>query len=198
MKKSIAFFDFDGTVTRKDTMLELARFSKGNLSYYIGLCILSPWLAGMKVGLINKVKAKEKLLAYFFGGTSLKSFTDLCISFSEKILPFLVREDAMATIEKFKKEKTSVVIVSASAENWVAPWCIKNNLPYISTRLMVSNNEITGKLCGENCNGIEKVIRIKKQFILGDYTDIYCYGDTEGDKMMLKLANHPYYRLFKK
>jgi phosphatidylglycerophosphatase C len=198
LKKSIAFFDFDGTITKKDTMLELARFAKGNSGYLAGLCLISPWLVAMKFGLISKRAGKEKLLACFFGGTSIENFNLTCASFTEKIIPALIKKEALEEIKQHLREGTPVVIVSASAENWVAPWCEANKLLFICTKLQVTGKKITGKLNGENCNGKEKVNRIKELFNLENYSTVYCYGDTGGDKMMLDLASHPSYRKFAK
>jgi phosphatidylglycerophosphatase C len=196
LHKGIAFFDFDGTITRSDTMLELAKFSRGTVDYYAGMLLISPWLLGMKLGLISKTVAKEKFLTHFFGSTPVTTFINDCDAFNEKILPGLIRNDAMEAIKNHQGKNTPVVIVSASAENWVAPWCRKHNLQFICTRLMVMNDKITGKLEGKNCNGNEKVFRIKEQFNLNDFSTIYCYGDSRGDDMMLKLATNPYYRVF--
>jgi HAD superfamily phosphoserine phosphatase-like hydrolase len=177
-------------------MLELARFSSGNLLYLAGLSILSPWLIGMKLGVISRKKAKEKLLSYFFAGMPIHNFNELCMSFTEKKIPGLLKKEALEKIHFHLNKQATVVIVSASAENWVAPWCIKNNVQFICTKLDVENNKITGKLKGENCNGDEKVSQIIQRFNLADYSTIYCYGDTKGDKKMLALATHPYYKTF--
>ena len=198
MQKSIAFFDFDGTITKKDSMLEFARFCSGTIAYVAGMCLISPWLIAMKIGLVNTKIAKEKLITYFLKNTPVEVFNKDCISFTEKVIPFLIKEDALATIKKYQAENIPVIIVSASAENWIAPWCVKNNLKLIGTQLEIKDDKITGKLNGENCNENEKVSRIKKLFNLADYDNIYCYGDSDGDKMMLQLATHPHYRVFKK
>jgi phosphatidylglycerophosphatase C len=196
LQKSIAFFDFDGTITTKDTMFEFVKYSRGPVRYLVGLCLISPWLIAMKFGLISKAQAKEKLLTYFFGNYDVDKFTRICHSFSTEIIPRLVRQDALSAIQKHKEEKTEIVVVSASAENWVAPWCIQNNLQYLCTRLEERDNKITGRLLGTNCNGPEKVSRIKAKFDTAEYKTIYCYGDTNGDKQMLQLATHPFYKLF--
>ncbi len=196
MQKSIAFFDFDGTITTKDTMLEFARYSKGTTGYRTGMLLISPWLIAMKLGMISKQAAKEKFLTYFFNNMKIEKFNDECLSFALNLLPRLIRQDALKAIKKYQEENTEVVVVSASAENWVAPWCIQNNLQYICTRLQVKDKKITGKLLGQNCNGPEKVNRIKEKFDTADYKNIYCYGDSRGDKPMLQLANHSFYRHF--
>jgi HAD superfamily hydrolase (TIGR01490 family) len=198
LEKSIAFFDFDGTITKKDSMLELARFSSGTAFYWLGLLTISPWLLAMKLNLISAKKAKEKLLTHFFGGINLETFNSTCNSFNENILPGLIKEEAIIAIKNYQDKKIPVVIVSASAENWVAPWCNKNELQFICTLLKVKNNKITGELNGDNCNGPEKVSRIKQLFNLTDFTKIYCYGDTKGDNPMLQLATNAHYKAFDK
>jgi phosphatidylglycerophosphatase C len=196
LQKSIAFFDFDGTITRKDTLIELAKFAVGSASFYAGMIGLAPWLLAMKAGIISNEKAKEKMLTHFYKGYSLEKFNTLCQAFSEAVLPHLLRSDAMEEIVRLKSRNVEVVVVTASAENWVAPWCEKNDLGLIATQLEVAQNKITGKLKGANCNNDEKACRIRLQYNLSEYAEIYCYGDTKGDKAMLDLATHPLYKKF--
>jgi phosphatidylglycerophosphatase C len=198
LQRSIAFFDFDGTITTKDTMFEFAKYSCGFSRYWIGICLLSPWLIAMKTGFISKRRAKEKFLTYFFKKSDVGKFNADCLSFTANIIPGLLKQDALLAIKKHQEENTDIVIVTASAENWVAPWCIHNSLQYICSRLEIKDQKITGKLLGQNCNGPEKVSRIKEKFDTAEYTNIYCYGDSEGDKPMLQLATHPSYKVFVK
>lgn len=196
MEKNIAFFDFDGTITSKDTMLELARYSSGNLRYLVGMMQLAPVLLAMKISLVSKTVAKERFLQHFFGEMDIRDFDEKCRLFSEQRLPALMKPEAMAVLEGHLAAQTPVVVVSASAENWVAPWCRQRNLGCIASRMELKNERLTGRLQGENCNGIEKVSRIKELFNLADFTNIYCYGDTEGDREMLAIATHPFYQCY--
>jgi hypothetical protein len=61
LQNNIAFFDFDGTITRKDTMFEMVKFSHGKKEFYKGLLKITPWLVGLKLGLVSAQKAKEEL-----------------------------------------------------------------------------------------------------------------------------------------
>ena len=194
MQKNIAFFDFDGTITTKDTMLEFTKYSHGLLKYYSGLFLISPWLIAMKIHIISKKKGKEKFISYFFKNTLVKKFDNDCLSFTENIIPLIIRKNALLEIIKHKVNKSEIVVVSASAENWVAPWCEQNNLSYICTKLKIENQKIVGTILGQNCNGAEKVNRINEKFDTSIYKNIYCYGDSLGDKEMMRLANHQYYR----
>ena len=197
MKRVIAFFDFDGTVTRKDTLLEFIKFSKGSLRFYLGFLINSPIMIAYKIGIISNQSAKEWMLRYFFSGRSLESFQKQCDLFAEQVLPSLMRSKAINEINKLKESGADVVIVSASAENWIKKWTDSLKLQLLATRLTTKNDKITGEIDGKNCHGLEKVSRIKEKFNLADYTDVYCYGDTEGDKPMLDLGSIKFFKPFR-
>jgi HAD superfamily hydrolase (TIGR01490 family) len=196
-RKRIAFFDFDGTITTKDTLLEIIKYQKGTLSFYIGFLACSPFLVAYKLGLISNQLAKEITLRWFFGKTPLPQFQQRCDAFAAEKLSGLLRPGAVAEINKLKALNAEVVIVSASAENWLQGWCREHGLQLLATRLETKQERITGKIEGRNCHGEEKVRRIATAYDLKQYDEIYCYGDTKGDKPMLALTTFPFYRPFR-
>lgn len=196
-KRSIAFFDFDGTITEKDTLIEVIRFQKGTAGLLKGLLVLSPWLVAMKLKLISNQKAKEKLLAHFFKGETLLSFENKCREYITTHLPAIIRKGALQEFAKHKANNTEVVIVSASPEIWVNTWCRQNGFACIGTRLETKDGCITGNIEGNNCYGEEKVRRIQEQYDLSQFAEIFCYGDTKGDKPMLSLATSSFYKPFR-
>ena len=66
----------------------------------------------------------------------------------------------------------------------------------LATELEITEGKITGKLRGKNCHGEEKVARIKAAYDLSKFENIFCYGDSEGDKPMLALATQAHYKPF--
>lgn len=196
MKKGIAFFDFDGTITRKDSLFAFIRFIHGNFRLYWGLILFIPVFAKFKMGMIDRQTAKEALLKYFFGGMPVLDFEKKCAAFSEIILDNIVREEAMKKIEWHKKNQHEIVLVSASPENWLRGWCYRNGLRCISTRLEITDGVITGRILGKNCYGEEKSRRIQELYLLHEFEAVYAYGDSAGDKKMLELASFPFYRSF--
>jgi len=197
VKKRIAFFDFDGTITTHDTFLEFVKFYKGAFRYYLGFALNAPFIIAWKAGIISNQAAKEKVLTYFFKRMAEPIFQDRCDEFARAEIPRLVRAKALQEIERLKNAGAEVVIVSASAENWIAAWCRANDLQLLATRLAVNNGMLTGKIDGFNCHGVEKVNRINTAFTLSGYDEIYCYGDTKGDKPMLGLATFSFYKPFR-
>src|SRR5882757_6195198 len=122
MNQRIAFFDFDGTITTKDTLLEFIKFSRGSLLFYLGFMLTSPWVLAYKVKLISNQQAKEKVLQFFFRNWSLSRFQESCEQFGKTAIPGLIRPKALREIEKLQETGFVVVIVSASPENWIRTW----------------------------------------------------------------------------
>jgi phosphoserine phosphatase len=67
----------------------------------------------------------------------------------------------------------------------------------ISTELEVIDGRLTGKFSTLNCNGKEKVKRIKEKYNLLEYDEIHVFGNSKGDFPMLELGTHKYYKFFK-
>jgi HAD superfamily hydrolase (TIGR01490 family) len=193
----VAFFDFDGTITRKDTLWEIIRFHRGSASMYAGIVQLLPSLIRFKLKLLSAQEMKEIVLGYFFGGIPSTDFKQSCDAFCSTVLPKLIRPQALAAIREHQQQGHHVVVVTASAQDWVAPWCRAENIVCLGTQLEIKNRLITGNISGNNCNGEEKVNRITKAYRLDHFTEIYAYGDTKGDLPMLQLANHKYFKPFR-
>jgi phosphatidylglycerophosphatase C len=196
MQKKLVLFDFDGTITSRDTFLEFLIFYKGPVRFLVGMLLLSPVLVLYLLKLIPNWKAKQACLKYFLGGERMEDFTAYCNGFSERMLPVLIRPQALEAINACKREGATVAVVTASAENWVQPWCTKMSLICIGTQLEAENGKITGNLCGANCYGPEKVKRIEKQFRLADFDEIVAYGDSCGDREMFAIAHQYHYKPF--
>ena len=197
MRKAIAFFDFDGTITTKDTLLEFIRFVKGDLSFYFGFLLHSPILVLYKLQIIPNQRAKEMMLHYFFGKMDADIFEKHCENFIAERLPALIRPKAVVEIQKLHDGGADVVVVSASPENWLRAWCEQQGTTCIATKLIVSDNKISGRIEGKNCHGAEKVTRIKAVYDLTEYTSVYAYGDTSADRHMLSLADIRFYKPFR-
>ncbi|MGB4776363.1 MAG: HAD family hydrolase [Daejeonella sp.] len=192
----LVLFDFDGTLTTRDTLFEFCRFYAGCFKFMFGLLILTPILMGQRLKLISTQRAKEIFMNYFIGGLAITQFNEVCQKFTNH-LANLIRSKAMVAIEDYRKKNARIIIVSASPENWILPWAEKYGIEVIATRLQVVNGSLTGKISGRNCNGIEKVNRINAVLTISDYPQITAYGDSGGDKQMLALAHKKFFKPFR-
>ena len=193
----IAFFDFDGTVTTKDSMVDFIQYAIGKRKYYLGLIFLSKTLIAYKLKLISNHIAKERLISHYFKDWDTSKFKTIANQYSLEKIDTITRDSAIKKIKWHQQNKHKVVIVSASIDVWLEAWCKKNDITLIATQLKIKNNKLTGEFDSKNCYGIEKVSRIKEVFDLNLYKRIYVYGDSSGDKEMLAIASERFYKLFR-
>jgi phosphatidylglycerophosphatase C len=195
--KKIAFFDFDGTITTKDTLLEIIKFQKGKPSFYFGFILHAPLLIVYKLNWLSNNLAKQKILTYFFAGMEERVFQEKCDLFAENIIPGIVRPGALSEINHLRSRGFEMVVVSASAGNWIRKWTENLSLQLIATKLEVKKGLITGKILGKNNYGEQKVVNIRELWNLNEYEEIYVYGDSSGDNPLMDLATKSFYKPFR-
>ena len=192
--KKIYAFDFDGTLTTKDTLIEFIRYAKGSMALGLGFLRYAHLLVLMKLGLYPNYKAKQKVFAHFFKNTTLDDFNALCKAFAASS-SHLLRPNAIEAIDQAIKEGSEVVIVSASIDNWVQPFFPQ--VKVLGTQIEVINNKLTGRFLSKNCYGQEKVNRILSLYPNRQDYHLTAYGDSRGDKEMLAFADESYFKPFR-
>jgi phosphatidylglycerophosphatase C len=123
--------------------------------------------------------------------------------------PGQLREDAMARLAWHREAGNCCVMVSASPDIYLR--VVARQLGFdalLCTEMEVvgesGGEHLTGRLTGRmstpNCHGEQKVLRLQAwararygETGLSGVT-LYAYGDTSGDKPMLRLARHAWYR----
>lgn len=192
-KNNLAVFDFDNTITTKDTLIDFLRFFAGDFHFAMGLLKCVPVIALYKLKFINNQKAKEYLLSHFFNNLPEEDLIKYGREYSLKRLAEILNPEAVKRINFHKQRNDELVIVSASPAYWFRDWCNEQGFKtIISTELKKNNGIITGKILGSNCFGDEKLRRLKHEFPLEDYEYIYAYGDSKGDLALLNFASESY------
>ena len=199
-KKKLFCFDFDGTLTTSDTLLEFIKFAKGNGRFWMTFLMYSPLLVLMKLHLYPNWKAKEKIFSYLFAGMRIEKFDALCREFAEE-KQHLLRPKGVQKVHEVLNADAQVFIVSASIDNWVRPFFHVRGLDDIlvlGTQIEVENGILTGRFKTKNCYGAEKVNRIC-QALPNDASlyEIEAFGDSRGDKEMLTFAQKGHYKPFR-
>lgn len=192
----MALFDLDGTVTKRDTMFDFLRFGFGLRRLLLGLILTSPYLVLYKLRIIANDKAKKRVIRYFLGGMSREELVRLGSRYAQERMTQIVNSKAMNRLRWHLNQGHRVIVVTASIEEWVKPWCDREGIELIATRLEDKNGTITGSFAGLNCHGSEKVRRIRELVNLRDLKYVYAYGNSRGDRDMLSMANEAHYRTF--
>ena len=189
----LVLFDFDGTLTTKDSLELFLKYNIDKLTYFINMFKFLPYFISYKLKFISNTIAKQKLFKIFYKGMGKEDFTKQSSDFSINILDTILREE---TYHKFKQHISNgdrVIIVSASIECYLKPWCQKENVELLSTRLNFVDSIFSGSFLTKNCYGQEKANRIKEYLNISEYDEVYAYGDSAGDIEMLEIASKSFW-----
>jgi HAD superfamily hydrolase (TIGR01490 family) len=195
--KSLALFDFDGTLTCRDSLPDFIRFAVGIRKMVIGAMHLAPILGAYAAKRIENGPAKEKVLGYFFSGWTIRHLKEVGAGYASSRIPEILRPRARERLEWHRNQGHVIAVVSASPDIWLQTWAESLGLQLICTSLEEENGRFSGRYKGINCNGIEKVRRIRERFDVDSFDTVYAYGDTSGDRPMLALADKPFYKPFR-
>ena len=196
MSKTIAFFDFDNTLTIGDSFIDYLKFSFGQRAVLWATVKLSPVLVLFKLGVLSNTLSKRKVLTHFLKGLSIPEFRELGKAYAANKLESLLNPRAYEKLRWHKEQGHEVCVVSASLYGYIRYWCAKEEIHLIATKVGNNNGILHGGYKTTNCYGPIKEQMIKEQFNLDEYDAIYAYGDSRGDREMLALATHPFYRAF--
>lgn len=191
-------FDFDGTLTKKDTFLAFIEYAKGYGKTFWGFFLFSPILILMKLRLFPNWKAKQMVFSWFFKGMNINEFNQICHEFADRN-QCIIRTRGWDTIRKALANGEQVIIITASIENWVKPFFKEfgNQIKVEGTKIDVRINQITGQFLTQNCYGVEKTKRLKEVFPYRQAYELIAFGDSNGDRYLLNEADESHYKPFR-
>ena len=193
-------FDFDGTLTTRDTLLAFIRYAKGTKALVRGFLRHAHLLVLMKLRLYPNWKAKQRVFSYFFRGMTEEAFQAVCQSFAANSR-HLIRPAGIETMRQAAVKGAELVVISASVDNWVRPFFDGDDGPspvtVIGTQIEVRDGRLTGRFLTRNCYGQEKVERLTALYPHRSAYHLTAFGDSRGDRELLAFADVSYYKPFR-
>lgn len=191
----LALFDFDGTLTTRDSFLPFLHHLAGTPGFAAGLARSSGPLLAYALRLMANDAAKAQVVRQFMGGRSLAEVHEQGARYAREGLPRLLRPQTMAALATHREAGHTCVLVSASLDVYLHPWAEQQGFDAVlCTSLAVdASQRITGELHPRNCHGPEKVSRIHQWLAGRTPTHITAYGDSRGDREMLAMAQSPHW-----
>lgn len=192
---TVAAFDFDGTLSRRDTLLPFLQQVCGAQRLYRGLARQAPGVArGLLRGGTHRDAAKDALLVHLLAGTPLEAVERAAAHYVDVLLHDRLRPDTLARLRWHRDEGHDVAIVSASPAVYLGPLGERLGVQAVlATELEVGDDgRLTGRMWGRNCRGPEKVARLDRWLAGlpgGDGCRLYAYGDSAGDRELLARAD---------
>jgi HAD superfamily hydrolase (TIGR01490 family) len=191
---NLALFDFDGTITFGDTWTPFMRMAVRPSRRLAARVLLAPPYIAYRLGVVDVGRVREMAARIGFSGAAASGIRDVGRRYASETLPRLIRPEAAERLEWHRARGDEIVVVSASLDVYLGPWCTERGLSYICTTLEERDGRLTGRCLGGDCSAKEKVHRIRARYRLTDYDSIYAYGDTADDQPMLSIADKKYYR----
>ncbi|WP_420479422.1 HAD-IB family hydrolase [Brevundimonas sp. FT23028] len=192
----VVAFDFDGTLTIRDSFTSFLRWRAGAGGWALGLVRMAPAVAAYARdrdrGRIKAASVKE-----FLKGVGRAELEADAERFTEQVWTDFMRPDALEVWRDWGRRGAHRVIVTASPETTVAPFARRLGAEgLIGTHLTFdSEDRITGGFDTPNCRGEEKVRRLKAAY--GEDVHLSAaYGDTSGDTEMIAAADEKGFRVF--
>lgn len=193
----VAAFDFDETLTTRDTVVPflrrfttVPRFAASSLPH--AATVLA--VAARR----DRDRLRELATRLVFEGRSLAEVETEAATHGATIADRWLRPDTTDRLRWHLAQDHHVVIVSASYEQYVHVVAERlGRVGVVATRLEVEEGECTGGLDGANCRGPEKVVRLDA-WLAAEGLDrrastLYAYGDSTGDRELLAAADHPHW-----
>jgi HAD superfamily hydrolase (TIGR01490 family) len=191
-RKVVAAFDFDGTMTRRDTLVPFLATVAGRGSVIAALAAEAPRFAYAATGRGDRDAAKIRVLRRLLAGRAYADVTGAGRAFGARLARRGISAQARDRLAWHRRAGHEIAIVSASLDVYLVEVAHQLGVGHVlCTALDVDDQErCTGLLRGRNCRGAEKVERLRT-LLDGEDVELWAYGNSAGDEEMLALAQHP-------
>lgn len=187
----VAAFDFDGTLSRRDTMVPFLVAAAGWRRLCLaGLASSGRGISGGRDGM------KLATVARLFRGWSEDRFADEGRTYAATLAE-LLRPEMLERLRWHQDEGHPVVLVSASLATYLRPLAADLKIDdVLAVELEATGGRLTGAVIGgANTRGAHKVARLRtwlaERYGTDGKVELWAYGDSSGDELLLAFSDHP-------
>lgn len=195
----VAAFDFDGTLTRKDTLVPFLVRAHGwrrvTMAGLAGMAALRDTASGDHAPRRDRMKIAA--IDRLFSGMSTTRFGELAHDYAARLTD-LLRPEMLHRLRWHQDRDHAVVIVSASLAAYLRPLATELDIDdVLAVELVVDNDGfLTGAVAGGvNTRGRHKLERLRAwiegRFGADTPIELWAYGNSVGDRELLTGADHP-------
>ena len=186
-----AVFDFDGTLTRHDSMWRFFRHVNGAVRFALKFVRATPWFMAYFMNLRDSSECKLGAINAFIGSVPPEKLKQKTAEFAI-LLQEDMRPGALDYLRLLKSRGFRCALCSASASLWVEDWARQAGFDVLIATELERGADGKFRYSTPNCKNDEKVRRLREAGILraGNYTE--AYGDSPLDAPMLRAANRSF------
>ncbi|GIU04973.1 MULTISPECIES: HAD-IB family phosphatase [unclassified Shewanella] len=185
----LVLFDFDGTLTHQDMFTKFILYSATPVRLVLGIVFMSPLYLLYRLGFIPARKLRPLVSFFAFAGRNKLRVDAIGRAYADKIIPKHIRLDAMQILKQHQDDGATIVLVSASLDLYLKPWCEMMNIQLICSEMASKGMRYSGYYRAGDCSCSAKADKVLQQFDLNAFSQVYAYGDTKEDLAMLSLAD---------
>lgn len=196
-KKRLVLFDFDGTLTTRDSINDFVLWKAGVFRSLSFLLRNIPMFVRYLSGKASNTLVKEKIFSEFFSECSWQEYTQYAKQYSAQRLPAILRPEAVSALQMHLRARDRVILLTASPLEWILPWAQNQGIQEAIGSQFSKSARFTGKL-QINCYGAEKLRQLEIQVPDWSAYEVVVYTDSKSDQPLLDIANKAFYRKFPK
>jgi phosphatidylglycerophosphatase C len=186
----VAAFDFDGTLTRRDTLAPFLVRSRGYSAVARSGIRHLPSLASAAAGRGSRDTAKAALLRSVYAGVDADEMRAIGTAYASEVTARALRSDTVARLDWHRNQGHELVLITASLSLYAFPVADRLGIPTVfATTLSEAHGRLTGELDGLNMRGPEKARRLAEH-LGGEAATVWAYGDSAGDRELLAAATY--------
>jgi phosphatidylglycerophosphatase C len=190
---SLVFFDFDRTLTTRDTILPLGLFLyRAQSTKFRGVGRLLWAAIRLKCGTLSNHEFKEEFCRCLVQGETPEQIERVAHDFTTRHVARVFRRPLVRILHEHRQAGDEVYIVSSNFLFVLDP--LRQQLDVsgiIATELEVVGGRYTGNLAGRACAGAEKLQRVVARFGHDRVRQAVAYGDSEDDRQLLEFVRTP-------
>ncbi|QIZ76111.1 HAD-IB family hydrolase [Ferrimonas lipolytica] len=191
-KPNLALFDFDGTLTHNDNFSAFLWFATPVWRMALACPLLVPLKWAWQQGWLSSAITRRSVTRLAYTGRRRERLEQLGQRYIAGRQQHIFRPDMLAKLHQHQQQGDTVVLVSASLNLYLQPWCRQNGITLLCSELSYIGNCASGGYQQGDCANQIKAQRVLARFDLSQYERIYAYGDSDEDLPLLALADFPY------
>jgi phosphatidylglycerophosphatase C len=196
-RRLVAAFDFDGTLTRRDTLVPFLVRACGPRSVAGAVAAAAPLAVRARADRSPgrphpRDVTKGALLRRLLAGREASWLAETGADFA-RTLPARLRPELVDQLTWHQQQGHEVVLVSASLLAYLQPFAVAHGIDHvIAVGLEVgADGRLTGDLTGPNVRGPEKAVRLLAWLDDVPPAHLWAYGNSSGDTELLAMADVP-------
>ena len=198
--RKVAAFDFDGTVSRRDTLMPfVARFA-GVPRSALGT-VRTGWssVSGGNPNRADRDAVKAEMLRRLVAGRDERDLDRAAGRYAAALIDRALRPEMVDEIRRHVAAGHQTLFVSASLVNYLRPIARYLHMTdVIAVELDQRDGVLTGAMVHPNVRAEQKALRLREWLGLPAQgptggVELWAYGNSSGDHELLAMADHAYW-----